>query len=396
MAIPDFCAEITTQFFQETGRLAPTLFQTLMADGMVSPWVAQIPKEEWPDRMGYTITTQIRERTISPVRTPWSEITGADSCSPPEDTIPVAWTNTTATRLQKAINSDWICINDLRSSTFPDQFVEQEWTNLVENVNREWMLQTRDWYFDSCAKKVINIPGFPYDADDFPAVQPTSTLTKGVLDHFMLNLGMDGFFRSGTVGRDSLGQQIIPVIAGKSAIDGIIKLNEDIRQDVRWSSQVDRLLGPIGIKQSYGNYVFIPEDMPMRFNWNGSGFTRVPEYVQDATTFGNSAEVNPAYLNAEYEAAWMLHPDVIHVMVPTPNFSAGRVKFGPQDYMGDFTFINEFDLQCNVDRNKGFFRATLSAAPRPIQTRYGVAILSLRCYPSAAPIACPQGSGYYS
>lgn len=396
MALPDFCASVTEQFSQEAGRLAPTLFQTLMADGMVSMWVAQVPKEEWLDRMGYTIRTQVRERTVAPVRLPWTPITGADSCSPPEDIIPVAWTDREATRYQKAINSQWICINDLRSSTFPEQFVEQEWTNLVENVNREWMLQTRDWYFDACAHKVINIPGFPEDPDEFPHVQPTSTLTKGVLDHFMLNLGQDGFFRSGKVGRDSLGNEIIPVIAGKSAIDGIIKLNEELRQDVRWSSQVDRLLGPIGVKQSYGNYVFIPEDMPMRFNWNGSGFTRVPEYVQEPTTFGKQSQVNPAYLNAEFEVAWMLHPDVLHVMVPMPNFSAGKVTFGPQDYMGDFKFINEFDLQCNIDRNKGFFRANLSAAPRPIQTRYGVGILSLRCYPSAQPIACPQGSGYYS
>lgn len=392
MALAD-CVAISQELAQESGRYSSKFFQTHFADSI---WVGAVEQMPWEDGLGFSPTTLIRERSIAPTRLAWTAITSANSCDPPVDVIPNAWTNRQFSRYQKEFQSEWLCVNELRASIEAAQQIDMMLQNIEENIVREWMLQTRDWYFDNCAHKICVLNGDPESSGAaFPAVRPTSALTKGVLDRAYLRMVRDGGAKGGGAWGYAQGAPIFPVIASQEAIDGIIKLNTDIRQDVRWSNRAEILLEPMGMFKTYGNYVFIPDLMPMRFNWNGSnGFVRVAEYTPTPASVGNSAELSTAYLNAEFEVSFMFNPLVYQKLIPAPAFSAGAAKFAPHNYMGEVTFISAYDLQCNHLSNKGYFLGLLSAAPKPIQTRYGYAFLHLRCGSDNAPIVCPTGSGY--
>lgn len=395
MALAD-CVTISQELAQESGRYASKFYKTHFADSI---WVGAVPQEPWTDELGFTPVTLVRERSIAPTRAAWTAITSANSCDPPIDVVPNAWTNVSFSRYQKEFQSDWLCVNELRASVQAAQQIDMMLQNLEENIVREWMLQTRDWYFQNCGHKICVLNGDPESnsigaGSTFPAVRPASALTKGVLDRSYLRMTRDGGAKDGGAWGYAQGAPIFPVIASPEAIDGIIKLNTDIRQDVRWSDRANELLGPLGMFKTYGNYVFIPDLMPMRFNWTGSGFVRVAEYTPTPASVGNSAELSTAYLNAEFEVSFMFNPLVYHKLIPAPAFSAGAAKFPAANYLGEITFINEYDLQCNHLRNKGYFLGLLSAAPKPIQTRYGYAFLHLRCGTDNSNIVCPAGSGY--
>lgn len=393
LSLPATCDAISQELSQETGRYASKMYQTHFSE---NPWVGAVPQEPWEDGLGFTPQTLIRERTLPTTRAAWVAITSADSCDPPIDIVPNAWTNRSFSRLHKEFASDWLCVNEIRASVQAAQQIDMMIQNMDEVIAREWMLQKRQWYFDNCAHKIVLVGGEPESSGaTFPAVQPDSALTKGILDKCYLHTSRDGGFNNGgSLGRTDMMRPVATVIASPEAIDGVIKLNDDIRQDVRWSTEANLLLQGFNAFKSYGNYAFLTDTMPMRFNWNGSGFTQVPEYVNQAASVGQSAELNPAYLVAQFEVTFMFNPLVYHCLIPSPAFSVGQAKFEPHNYMGELWFDNGYDQFCNHLRNKGKFRGLLSAAPKPIQPRYGYSILHLRCGTDNTSIACPTHAGY--
>lgn len=141
--------------------------------------------------------------------------------------------------------------------------------------------------------------------------------------------------------------------------------------DVRKSSMVDSLIKPLGISESFrGFYHMTQPDMP-RFTIASGVLTRV-EPLDSAGAY------NSAYDSAPYEAAYVVHKEVLESQVPAPNVSAPGVSFDPVSYMGDWKWINNKDLSVNILGDKGFFLGSLACAIKPKNYEYGYVILFKR------------------
>jgi hypothetical protein len=121
------------------------------------------------------------------------------------------------------------------------------------------------------------------------------------------------------------------------------------------------------------------------------GFTEIPFYIPDlshssgpfATGQGGSAGkrwiVNPAYETAQFEEAFIMHPEVMKSLIPRPLSSpGGNTKFDPISYRGDFRFLNIPDRVLNPDGNYGFFRGVLASGSKPCRPEFGYAIMFQR------------------
>jgi hypothetical protein len=54
------------------------------------------------------------------------------------------------------------------------------------------------------------------------------------------------------------------------------------------------------------------------------------------------------------------------------------MAFNPQNYRGEFKWVNIPDRQTNPDGNVGYFRGVVANGARPIFPQYGYAILHKR------------------
>jgi hypothetical protein len=156
------------------------------------------------------------------------------------------------------------------------------------------------------------------------------------------------------------------VISSKASL--ALKRESGIRDDVRKSSFVDSLLKPLGVQESFrGFYHMTQPDMP-RFTMSAGILTRVEP-------LNEKGEYNSAYDTATYEAAYVVHKEVLECQVPTPTVLAPGVNFNPVNYMGDWSFVNNKDNSVNILGDKGFYFGTLASATKPKNYEYGYVLI---------------------
>lgn len=214
------------------------------------------------------------------------------------------------------------------------------------------------------------------------ATLPASQLTQGILKRLYMKLVRDGAGRN-AMGREN-GSPVFMLICGAETSESLIRLNADIRQDFRWAKPND-LLAPLGIERSYGGFYHSVDPYPPRFRIYDvtSGdykdkLIRVYPFIRQLTTKGVKYEVNPNYETADYELSYIFHQDVFRSVVPTPVAPGNRMDFNPQNYRGEFKWVNILDRANNPDGNVGFFRGVLANGARPLFPQFGYAILHKR------------------
>lgn len=396
------CQTINDWFERETGRIGPDIYRLGLYK---SPWTQLMPQGSFPSHMGATVKNAIATRNIPAETVDWTPVgtsngSSINSCAPPSEVLGFSVVHKEYSLDQMAINSIPFCLNDLRTSLRPAQDMGMFLKQFKDWVNYRWIRRFQDEYFRLADHKVIVNPELDEDSTDWPSVQPTSQLTLGVLKNaseflYQENAG-DPNNGGDAVAAD--GRPLFTVVLSRTQLDNIIKLNDEIRQDFRWSDRVNELLGPTGFKPGfvYGDFIFMTDPFPPRFNDDGNGgFVRVEPYITAAATLGTQAIVNPAYRSAKYEATYVFHPRVMKNLAPEPSVSVGNgVKYGPQNYRGDITWINKYDPTCNIDEDTGFFRARLMTASEPIYTQWGYVFLHLRCSVANDLAGCVPGTGY--
>jgi len=393
------CEALNDNFQRETGRIAMGTYRLgLYKD----PFLRFVKQDAFPDNMGAVITNTVSQRSIA-VGSGWTDVSisngsDTDSCVPPTKTVSYAFDQYTFKLRHQVIKSDWICLEDVRTSAFPVEDVNNYIKILQDNVNVEWIKRYDDDYFDLAEHKVVVAPGLPEDDSAFPSTQPTSVLTPGVLRQYYDLLYQDNAGDDGDAVTDD-GSPVFNVFAERATIENLIKLQEDVRQDVRWSDRVNDLLGPNGAamlpKKAYGGFMFHSRPFPKRFNDDGDGgYTEIPPYVATAATKGTKYIINPAYKAAKYTTSLIFVPKAATWLVPGSNVKAGKLQYAPQNYRGDYRWINEYVPNCNEDRNSGYFRAKMTCAVKQHYPHWAVYFLHLRCNLSADLVACPSGAGY--
>ena len=82
--------------------------------------------------------------------------------------------------------------------------------------------------------------------------------------------------------------------------------------------------------------------------------------------------------DAEIEAAYVLHQDVMESLIPAPIGNVNGLTFDPVSYKGDFKWTNIADAITNPDSDRGFFRGVMASATKPIKTDFGYVVLFKR------------------
>ena len=411
------CEAINDNFQRETGRIALGTYRLgLYKD----PYLRFVSQSAFPDHMGAVITNTIAQRTLA-TGTGWTDvgITGGvevcsstesdseNSCLPPVKKVGYAFDQKTFKLRHQAIESDWICLEDVRTSAFPIDDVNNYIKILADNVNVEWIKRYDNDYLEHATKLSVE-PGIDdsgtvtFDSNGLATiantVAPTSTLTPGVLRQIHDLLYQDNAGDDGDAVTDD-GAPVFNVFAERATIENLIKLQQDVREDIRWSDRVNDLLGPNGSsllpRKAYGGFVFHSRPFPKRFNDNGAGgFVEVAPYIASSATKGTKYIINPAYKSAKYSSTVIFHPKAMEWLVPNTNLKVGKLVYDAQNYRGDFRWVNEFDKNCNPDKNSGYWRAKMACAVKQIFPQWGYYLLHLRCNLANDLVACPSGSGY--
>ena len=88
--------------------------------------------------------------------------------------------------------------------------------------------------------------------------------------------------------------------------------------------------------------------------------------------------INTDYETADFEAAYILHQDVMESQIPEPITGSNGLTFDPVNYRGKFAWKNIPSVDLNPDGTIGFFRGVLASASKPIKTEFGYVILFKR------------------
>lgn len=403
MPQPSFtaCATISQRFAVEAGRIGP---ETYLRGRESDPlWLGLIQQKPWHNEMGNIISNTVFQRSGLTTPPNWALMTqsnGGDinGCIPPLTVVENATTLQQYQRSWLALESDPLCLMDIVISHEPRQAIQGFVDNLKGNATYVRKERIRSEYERLCTHKIIIAPGLPEDSQAFPLVQPTSPMTAGVLRgiYRRLQRDTDGTTGVNKIARGDRGEENFIYVAGGETIENIVKGDPTIRHDFRYSDRVKELLGNWSAQFAYGGFIMWEESFPPHYNWSGSDFVRVPEYIGFATTIGSKLDVSFAWQTAQFEVTYVFHPDVMNSRVPAVKASWGDVTYAAQNYSLEFRWVNEWQQNCNPDRLIGWFRGLAIQASEPIFPQFGYAFLSLRCDVALDLVPCAGGSGYNS
>lgn len=381
----DYLCDANSQLAAESGRISELVSSKAIAD---LPFNRLVKQSNFPVSMGQTLQTLIYQRTTVPdvSSAAWSEVGFNDgtgtTCNPTPQQINYAFSYKSYNLAQLAVKSPVLCINDIRYAwEFAEQLGEQ-YRILAENTRWIWENRYQDEFLRLSGNHVVLDSLDPYNCSvsgsdqDFPAVEPITTLQQGYLDAFWLSLARDS--ADGYYAKID-GQKQFALIGSPEIINALKKQNSDIRQDIRFSSEANTLLAPLGATWAYMNFVYISNIQTPRYNFVNGEYVRVPYYTTQAAYSGNQAIVNPAYLTAEYEVAFIWNPEVYTSRVASAITSpGGNTKFDAVNYRGDFVWRNILDNNCNILGNQGYFYSLSMQGSQPKRTEWGYAIMYKR------------------
>lgn len=378
-----YCDDVNSLLVNESGRIGRLVPHKIIAK---SPWNKLIRQEAFPEGMGVSINTLVYQRNVVPnvTDTAWSPMglssgTGNPSCNPTPQLLEYSQTLRSYNLSQMQVKSPTLCVNDIRYGYDFQKQLSQMFDILSENTQFVWENRYRDEYIRIAQHKVVASQGLPEDSTDFPAVDPADikALDQGMLDYFYAKLLRD----SGGQGSYGMmdGAPEYALLIGPETSMNIKKQNSDIRADLRFSTNPNTLLAPLGAKWSYSGFYHLIDWQAPRYVFTDGEFVRVPYYAAEPATYGDQDNVNPAYTNAPFEATIIFNPDVYVSRVVKPITSpGGNVKFDPVNYRGDFQWIN-FPSECNPLGNTGYFLGTFANGSDATRPEFGYVILHQRC-----------------
>jgi hypothetical protein len=388
-------ADVDTQLQAEAGRIGEMISAKLIGTDV---WNRLIKQDTFPAGMGETIQTLIQERSTVPNvgSTAWEDVGTNDgagnSCNPTPQVVEFARTLSSYNLQQAAIRSPGFCVNDLRTAWKAEEQLAGEVKVLKENSQWFWSNRYRDEFSRLVGNKVVLDVADTLSMSSsgsnqsFPAVAPQFALDQGMLDQFYLDLSRDS-----AEGHYAMvdGEPQYALICSPESSNFLKKQNADIRQDLRFSSQVDELIKPFGAAFSYSGFVHIVDRQAPRYNFVNGEFVRVPFFANSPATTGNKAVVNPAYRTAPYEVSFIYNPHVFTSRVAQVITSPGSgLKFDPVNYRGEYVWINNKDNMNNILGLTGYFYALFMQGSQPKRTEWGYAIMHLRCNPATVYQSC--------
>ena len=163
---------------------------------------------------------------------------------------------------------------------------------------------------------------------------------------------------------------------------GSFKYGEESLRGYSWESST-----------AYRGVVFGIDQRPLRASAIVAG---VPTFVEPqlgvGTTNGTAGRVNPAWVTAPYEVAFLVAKSTFERLVPESYTGEGSFKFSPQLAMGELQWHYQIDNDCNQFGDFGWHLYEITRGYRPVRPANVCPILYQRCVGSSI-VACPNNYG---
>lgn len=428
-------ADINTILTQEAGRIGADIHKATLH---TSPWIDLIKQSTFPEGMGYELNTLIYDRSL-PIRpinkdlseddgsnlvgTSWTEMstlqgaatrgytTGqtADTKSLPSgdhnvNIIDFSKVMKSYKLGRSVIESPRINVEELRYAAHRTEQLRAIMDLLKESSRQSWEDRYRQQYDSKCdnvvyaktasSKFATDAEGKPTFADgsgetaltvdatgqdgaDDNTLDVTANISNALLDKAYFQLVRKGA-GANAFGREN-GRPVFTLVCSSEA-SYQLQTEAGFRDDVRYNNaKVSDLIAPLGVEKSFRGFYHLIDDMAPRFSSTLTGnttLTQVPVYKVNTTN--NNVIVNPDYDDADIEAAYILHQDVMESLIPAPLSGGNGLSFDPVSYKGEFKWTNIPDVLTNPDGSIGFFRGIMANASKPIKTDFGYVILFKR------------------
>lgn len=418
---------IDTILTQEANRIGQDIHRRTVH---TSPWMDLIKQTSFPDGMGYTLGTLIYDRALpttaangSTLGLSWTEVGGNEASSQiTTSTLEQILVGAKDTNigpqsgksyiqfarqlkqysLKRAIvESPRINVEDLRFAAYRTEQLRAVMDAMTESTKYSWEERYRDEYDRVCANFVpcltsgtpvvttidlsdslrfegvntVNvdlIDDFLVSGTETTDYTPTAMVSNKVLDMIYFRL-VRGGAGTNAYGREN-GRPVFALVCSSEA-SYFLQTEAGFRDDVRYnSSKVSDLIAPLGVEKSFRGFYHLVDDLAPRFTASSGTLTRVHPYTATSGVISSNA----AYETADYEAAYVLHQDVMESQIPEPISGNNGLKFDPVNYRGKFAWKNIPSVDLNPDGTIGFFRGVLASASKPIRTEFGFVILYKR------------------
>lgn len=380
-------------FTADASRIEGKVQQIMRVQGRMS---ALMKKEALPDGIGFNFQTTVVNRSTG-TGGGWVDVSAPDgtsnNCVPTPTIVSPSMSLLNYVPRQTSVYSNDICFQDARRAYNFTEQVKGIRENFTKNIVDIWEDQDKFQFFTAAGHKIVFDESLTETTSGttMPAVAATSTINQDILDDLYTRIVQDGGGEEAYAQKQ--GSPVITALMSMQAHRQIIRQDDSVRNDFRWadSGKGDGaiLLQSWGIDRTYGGFMHCIDNKMPRFDFVGGAWVERPFYVNVATTIGNSAQVNPAYINAEYEDLYLWHPDVIHRQVPKPLGSVGADTTGRAvNFNGEVYWLNIPDKTDNPFSDIGFWAAKLYAAYKPMKPQYGYVVRFKRC-PRVASTDCP-------
>lgn len=388
MAIPD---PITDELVREAGRIAGYATRRMRAS---SPWATLMPKSVFESGMGVSHTAILFERSGASSNFDWADVSVNDgsgnSCVPSTDVINTASSSYTYKLQERAFNSQELCWNDLYTAWQVEDQTRQIVQNFVAEITDQWENRDRDQYTSIAGHKCVFSGGTLVDngSTSFALTTPDSYATPDLMDEVYQRLIQDGADQESEVGKDG-GAPVFLMYTSFEQSRALIKGDNETRQDIRWSDEVNELLLPFSIKRVLNGFAHYIDTKAPRWNFTAGAWVRVPYYSSTGATIGNKLEVSSSYRAAQYEDVIIFLRNVCERQMPKSQSSFGNMTdFQSPEFSGAIQWRNIPDKFANPDNNIGFFRAVLQSAYKPLNPALGYVIRVKRCPAQLNKLSC--------
>jgi len=358
-----------------------------------SPWNKLIPKETWPTGVADTLKFETIERNLPDDTDTWENVvtSGSGDCVPSEDEVASGSTERNAVLKRKVLVSENICVDSTRGAYKIQEQNKGMFKNLTRAVSYVWKRRAMTQYSDQSEHKMVATHGLPFNADDFPAIAPTSVLTQKMLSRIYQNLIQDNAEEDGGSLGHADGRPQFILVTDADASDAIMRETNNANAFLYNSNRVPELLAPLGCERAIRGFYHVIDTHPPRYTFAGGVFTEVAPFSSMAATKGTKAKISTAYQEAPYTDSFVFLPNVMSFMVPQPISTIGsKTRFSPQNYMGEFDWLNIQDRTINPKNLIGFYYATLTCAVKPVAPDFGYVIRHLRCAADIDHTACDE------
>ncbi len=378
---------IEPMFVQDASRIQGDVYNIMRVRGRVS---ALIKKDVLPQGMGFNFSTPVTQRSQRTGGSGWVSVQpeegDGNNCAPTPGTTSSAIDLLTWAAYQRIETSDTICLTDAWSAYDFRQQVANKRQQFISTIVDLWEDRDKALFYQNAQHKIVFDASLTQSSGaTMPDTEATYQINQNLLDTLYTIIIQDGGGEEAYAFKDAA--PLLPLITSSEGHRTIIKGDTSTREDFRFADMGEgpgaTLLKNWNVDTSYGGYMHIIDNKMPRWNFVDGAYVEVPFYTTTAATVGTKLVLNPAYVNAQYEDAYIWHPDVVHRMVPKPVSSIGAdTSFGGYMYNGAVIWRNpdvNLDGSPNIMKSMGYWAAQLYAAYKPIKVQYGYVIRWLRC-----------------